>query len=689
MTTHSGSRLVPDIGAPGSRPDPAQAAVSVSLARPAVLGEVLDAVTVGVVVHDEDGNVAAANEAARTMIAGLPAAVLDNAVASVARAHPPGPRSFTLTTARPDGEARRLVATSVPHPATGTVVTTLRDLLAEGPDVPAQATLALTERRLHAVLERSPVGTAMLTTHGRFVDGNKVLARLLGRPRHELPGTSLAEITHPDDGAREAPLYDKLLGRAIDGYELEKRYVRGDGRVVWVRQSMAPVLDERGTPVEFVLQAQDLTETRTAVARLTHQSRYDPLTGLANRMQCVETIQNALDHGRRTGQRTAVLCCDIDDFRVVNDGIGPGLADAVLVTVARRIRDVLAPGDTAARLAGDEFVVVREQVDDLHEATGLAERVLAAVREPLELDGRVMVPAVSVGIALSEQPAATGRTDGAALLRDAGTALHRAKTSGRGGWDVADDALRRDARDRIDLEDQLRTALRTGQLRVHLQRIVDLADGTVVGREALVRWQHPEHGLLPPARFLAVAEQAGLIDDLGRWVIGEAARIAAATPEQGYVAVNVSPSQVRRTDLARDVRHALAASGLPPSRLVIELTESVMLRGAQNARDQLAQLDALGVRLVVDDFGTGFSALSHLRDLPVSGIKIDRGFTQGLGHDAHCDRIVEALIGLAQGLGVDLVAEGVETERQAALLAAAGCRHAQGYLFGRPEPATV
>ena len=682
MTTHPGERLG-DPADLGGVPN----TVSISLGRSPLLDDVLDAVTVGVIVHDVDGHVVAINEACRGLLAGLPATVLDNAVTAVARTAGP-PRSFTLTTARTDGSPRRLVATSVPHQRTRTVVTTVRDVTAgRGADEAAALRRALesTERRLQTVMNRSPIGTAVLSNHGRLLDANKVLARLLGRGRGALAGVSLAEITHPDDAAREEHLYDKLLSRSIDAYELEKRYLRPDGSLVWVRQSMAPVPDARGGPEQFVLQAQDISETRTAVARLTHQARHDGLTGLANRAYCVETIQAALAHSRSGGMPVAVLCLDIDNFRVVNDGIGPGPADAVLVAVADRIARLLEPGDTAARLGGDEFVVVRPQVSEPAEVSELAERLLSAVRDPVDLDGRVMVPAASIGIAVSDDH----DVDAGTLLRDAGAALHRAKSSGRGGWDLADEALRRDARERLDLEGQLRAAVAGGQLRLHLQPIVDLADGRVVGHEALVRWQHPEHGLLPPSRFLPVAEQTGLIDDLGRWVITEATRIAAACPEIGYVAINVSPSQVRRRGLVEDIQAALASTGLAPSRLVIELTESVMLSGAQMARDQLERLYRIGVRLVVDDFGTGFSALSHLRDLPVSGIKIDRSFTQGLGHDRQCERIVEALTGLATGLDVDLVVEGVETEHQAQLLTDIGCRHAQGYLFGRPEPAAV
>jgi diguanylate cyclase (GGDEF)-like protein len=437
------------------------------------------------------------------------------------------------------------------------------------------------------------------------------------------------------------------------------------------------------------MQVTDLTETRLALEMLQHQALHDPLTGLPNRTLGLDRIGRALDRARRTGGRVAVLCLDLDRFGVVNDSVGPDLGDVVLIEVASRLQLALRGGDTAARLSGDEFAVVCDDVRDEGEAVLVAERVLETLREPVHLDGRLVVPTASVGIAVSREGEQGGPGAANALLRDAGAALHRAKTNGQGGWDLVDDELRRHAVDRLDIEDALRTALVRDQLRLHMQPIVDLTNGNVVGREALLRWQHPERGLLPPAWFLPVAEESGLIEDVGRWVLEEAARIAAATPGLGYVAVNVSPSQVRRANLLGDVEDSLKNSGLHPSKLVIELTESVMLGSAPAGRRQLHQLERLGVRLMVDDFGTGFSALSHLRDLPVSGIKVDRTFTAGLGRDRQCDRIVEALTGLARGLGVDIVAEGVETTEQRDVLAALGCAHAQGYLFGRPEPVDV
>jgi diguanylate cyclase (GGDEF)-like protein/PAS domain S-box-containing protein len=672
----------------------------------AVLDAILEAVTVGVVVHHRDGTPLLTNAAARQLLEGRPASTLDAMVTLAAEEGQPGEplvREITITPdpAHPPGPSARLELTTVPltfgEDRVAALVTTVRTRdVAPGPDAPAPAptvpaaeaerrltqALAVAERRLRATVEHSPVGTAIITPDGVFVQANATMCRLLGRSGAQMHGLTLADVTHREDVEREAASLARLVRGEIETYDVEKRLVRPGGDSLWARVTVSAVRDDDRTTQHLVVQALDVTETRLAVEMLTHQSLHDPLTGLPNRTLCLDRIQRALDRRRPAGTHLAVLSLDLDRFKVVNDSIGPMHGDAVLLEVTRRLTEVLRAGDTAARPSGDEFVVVCDDVSTPSEAAVIADRILTALRVPVVVDGRVVVPTASIGIALS-----TDRDrDAMALLRDAGAALHRAKENGADSWALVDDELRRRAVDRFDIEHQLRSGLTRGELRLHLQPIVDVTSARIVGREALVRWQHPERGLLGPAWFLPVAEESGLIEDLGRWVLAEAARIARASPELGYVAVNVSPSQVRRPGLSQDVEDVLARTGLPASNLVIELTESVMLGAATEGRRQLTELDNLGVRLVVDDFGTGFSALSHLRDLPVSGIKVDRSFTAGLGRDPQCDRIVEALTGLAQGLGVDIVAEGVETEEQRAVLAGIGCEHAQGYLFGRPEP---
>jgi diguanylate cyclase (GGDEF)-like protein/PAS domain S-box-containing protein len=681
---------------------------------PDLLDALLDAVSVGIVVQRPDGRPVCVNAAAKALLGSDPVAALATSAASALRrgrlqqtvldirngARPSGAHRGT------DGDGGEVLVTTVPIAPYGGPVAALvstvsaesdgarhgdgqsADSIVEAAGARLQRALLRAEQHMLALTEHSSTGLAAVALDGRLLHVNPALARMLGRPSAELVGLHLGDLEGPD-GAPELELLHRLAAGERDRFDAERRFQRPSGETVWAAVALVAVPDDSGRAGHALLQVTDLTETRLALEMLERQALHDPLTGLPNRALGLDRIAKALDGARRAGTRVAVLALDLDRFGVVNDSVGPDLGDVVLVEVAERLQVALRGSDTAARLSGDEFAVVCDDVGDEGEAVGVAERVLDALTEPVLLDGRVVVPTASIGIAVSRGDDAVGHRGAAALLRDAGAALHRAKANGQGGWDLADDELRRRAFDRLDIEDALRTALVRDQLRLHMQPIVDLTTGQVVGREALLRWEHPERGLLPPAWFLPVAEESGLIDAVGRWVLEEAARIAVATPGLGYVAVNVSPSQVRRANLLGDVEDSLKSSGLHPSGLVIELTESVMLGSASAGRRQLHQLERLGVRLMVDDFGTGFSALSHLRDLPVAGIKIDRTFTAGLGRDRQCDRIVEALTGLARGLGVDIVAEGVETTQQRDVLAGFGCAHAQGYLFGRPEPVDV
>jgi diguanylate cyclase (GGDEF)-like protein/PAS domain S-box-containing protein len=681
---------------------------------PDLLDALLDAVSVGIVVQRPDGTAVCVNAAAKALLGSDPVAALALAAASALRR---GRLHQTVLGVGPehsadgahrgtDDDPAELLVTTVPiAPYGGPVAALVSTVSAESdagqhPDdrpvdravdaagARLQRALLRAEQHMLALTEHSSTGLAAVALDGRLLHVNPALARMLGRAPADLVGLSVADLEGPD-GVPEADLLLRLAAGESDRFDIERRFHRASGETVWAAVTLVAVPDDSGRAGHALLQATDVTETRLAVEMLEHQALHDPLTGLPNRMLGLDRIAKALDRARRAGTHVAVLTLDLDRFGVVNDSMGPDLGDVVLVEVAERLQLGLRGSDTAARLSGDEFAVVCDDVRDEGEAVGVAERVLASLTEPVLLDGRVVVPTASVGIAVSRAEDPQGHRGATALLRDAGAALHRAKSNGQGGWDLADDDLRRTAVDRLDIEHALRTALAGDELRLHLQPIVDLTSGQIVGREALLRWQHPDRGLLPPAWFLPVAEESGLIDAVGRWVLDEAARIAVATPGLGYIAVNVSPSQVRRASLLNDVEDSLKNNGLDPHGLVIELTESVMLGSAPAGRRQLHQLERLGVRLVVDDFGTGFSALSHLRDLPVSGIKVDRTFTAGLGRDRQCDRIVEALTGLARGLGVDIVAEGVETTQQRDVLAGFGCAHAQGYLFGRPEPVQV
>ncbi len=540
----------------------------------------------------------------------------------------------------------------------------------------------LGEEHFRLAIEHAPTGFAFLDPTGRVVRSNLALARFLGASTDDLQGRLLHEFVHLDDRSGLAELNREATTGDCETLEIEVRWLRLDGDVAWGIASVAL----SGTPGEaqdLVVQVQDTTHRRHAQDLLAHVALHDPLTGQPNRILALDRIQKALERSRRNGKSVALLVCDVDRFKVVNDSLGHAVGDQVLVEVARRVSGALRGGDTAGRLGGDEFVVLCEDVVDERAAVIVAERLLHATREPIVIDGRSLAPTVSIGIALAVSP----ETDPTSLLRDADNAMYRAKKSGRDTWEIADPELIRHASGHLDLEQALGRSVVRGELSLHFQPIVDLRSARPVGHEALLRWRHPERGLLQPIDFLPVAEDSGLIVDIGRWVIQRATAVAAAAGTRaGYVAVNVSALQLARPGLHRAVEAALADSGLPPERLVLELTESVMLTAAPIAQSELTRLDGLGTRIVVDDFGTGFSALSYLRDLPIRGIKVDRSFTSGLGESHHCERIVEAVTALGRGLGIDVVVEGVETEAQRHALEQIGAAHAQGFLFGRPQP---
>jgi diguanylate cyclase (GGDEF)-like protein len=385
-----------------------------------------------------------------------------------------------------------------------------------------------------------------------------------------------------------------------------------------------------------------------------------------------------------------VLFIDLDDFKVINDTLGHSIGDELLVAMAHRLEETLRTGDTVARLGGDEFTLLLQNVTGAEEAERAAERILVELRQPFELDGHQIVVSASIGIALG----APGVDNPDDLLRAADTALYEAKGHGKGRHELFQDTMNVRAWRRLELEAQLREAIAEGQLRVHYQPIVDMATGSVVEVEALVRWEHPTRGLVLPGEFLPIAEQTGLIVPIGEFVRDAALRDLAAWPgvraEAPAVAmcVNVSPRELARPGFADGIGRLLAHHGIAASRLVVEITESAMVEG-DGAIQSLRDLRALGVRVWIDDFGTGYSSLGYFRDLPVDGLKIDRVFVEGLGELRAHTAIVTAAIAFADALGLDVVGEGIETDDQRSRLAALGCRLGQGFLFAHPMTAEL
>jgi diguanylate cyclase (GGDEF)-like protein len=414
---------------------------------------------------------------------------------------------------------------------------------------------------------------------------------------------------------------------------------------------------------------------------------HESLTGLPGRAVFLHRARVALERARRRGSRVAVVFVDLDRFKLLNDSLGHAAGDELLISTAARIGSAVRRGDLVARLGGDEFAVLCEDVADEDEALAVARRIEALLAVPLTIRGVDIDPSASIGVAVAGHDGQTAE----GLMEDADMAMYRAKERSDTSCVLFSEAMREYDRSRLETETALRVAVERDELRLVYQPIVSLADGALVGVEALLRWQHPTRGNVPPADFIPIAEQSGLIVPIGRWILREACATAARTfpTDEGrpYVSVNLSTRQLSDPALVSDVEHALAASGLEPERLALEITETILLAdGAQHVQT-LFELERLGVTIVLDDFGTGYSSLSYLQRLPIRVLKVDRSFLAPLGGDVADESIVGAIAAMARALGIGIVAEGVEREEQVRSLRLLGIGFAQGYLLGRPAAA--
>jgi diguanylate cyclase (GGDEF)-like protein/PAS domain S-box-containing protein len=545
------------------------------------------------------------------------------------------------------------------------------------------------EERFRRAFDDAPIGMALASLDGRYLRVNPALAALTGYEVDELIGMGFADITHQEDLKSDLAAMEGLLSGELETYETEKRYVHAQGHVLWVQVNVTVVHDGDGAPLHFVAQTQDVTERKRAQAELAHQALHDPLTGLPNRLLFLDRLEVALAHlGRRDGA-VAVLFLDLDRFKLINDSHGHEVGDQVLMEMAGRLRGLLRPSDTLSRFGGDEFTILCEEVSNDEDAVAVAERIADALAEPVPLVDREVFLSASIGIALGRDRAMSA----GALLRDADAAMYGAKERGRSRYAIFDGAMRLRGAERLETETSLRRAIERGELRVHYQPEVDLATGRAVGVEALVRWAHPERGLVAPGEFIPVAEDTGLIVPIGEWVLREACRQAHEWQgkfgdEPLRMAVNLSGRQLADANLHDAVAAALADADLPPDLLCLEITESAVTEDPTRARVTLRAVKRLGVRLAIDDFGVGFSSLSQIRQLPPADeIKIDRSFISGLARNREDEAIVASVISLARSLEVETIGEGVETAEQADRLRDLGCDYAQGFHFARPAPA--
>jgi diguanylate cyclase (GGDEF)-like protein len=515
----------------------------------------------------------------------------------------------------------------------------------------------------------------LIVCNDRFIDMYDIPRDRVG------PGTPLAEIVDLrfEAGSFPAMSRDEYLhwrtNVAISAEATDSIVELRNGRTFKIRHRPMP---DGG----WVATHEDITEQRASEVKIEYMAHHDALTDLANRVLLNERLEQALGRRIHLEEMVAVHHLDLDQFKAVNDTFGHPAGDKLLKIVAERLRAVVRETDTIARMGGDEFVIVQAPVTDPAEATSLAQNIIASISEPFDLDGHQAVIGTSVGIAVG--PGDGLRPD--KLLRNADLALYRAKGDGRGTFRFFEPAMDLQMQTRRIMEQDLRKALPAGEFELYYQPVVNLASNEISGFEALIRWNHPTQGMVAPASFISLAEEIGFIVPLGEWVIRQACITAAGWPGDLHVAINISAAQFRSPGLMQVIVGALAASGLSPTRLEIEITETVLLQNKETTLAMLHQLRALGIRISMDDFGTGYSSLTYLQCFPFDKIKIDRSFVKDITENTGSLNIVRAVAALAKGMGMTATAEGVETGEQLDRITSAGCTEMQGYLFSRPLP---
>ena len=544
--------------------------------------------------------------------------------------------------------------------------------------------LRASEAELRALVAAMSDVILVLDREGRHVKVAPDAGRRLYATSEDVLGRRLDELV-PAEKVSELLAH---VHRALEsGAPVEMEYSQAvGGRTVWFSTTVSPMSE---STVLWV--ARDITARRAAEEALRHDAYHDALTGLPNRAYLTDLLTRALARAkRRFDRRFAVLFLDCDRFKVVNDSLGHAAGDELLRAVADRLTAAVRPGDVVARLGGDEFTVLLDDVSDADDTMRVAQRIHAALADPFTVVGRELYTSVSIGIALSAPDHASADD----VLRDADLAMYQAKSRGRARHELFTPELRAGADRRLALESDLRRAVERGELRIYYQPIASLETGHISSFEALVRWEHPERGLVSPADFLPIAEETGLIVPIGRWMIEAACRQARAWqlahPQHQppvSVSVNVAAAQLTQPGLVDAVRGALASSGLSPESLKLEVTEGIISADAAAAVGTLTELSRLGVLLLMDDFGTGHSSLSYLHRFPISTVKIDQYFVGRMDTIAECYEIVRTIVGLAHALDMDVVAEGVESPAQVEQLHALGCEYMQGYLLSRPVPA--
>lgn len=551
----------------------------------------------------------------------------------------------------------------------------------------AQQAVQEGDRRWRKVFDRSPLGAAIVSPDYRFLNVNDTLCRMLGYERQALLETSFQKVIHPEDLPQELAHMQRLLAGEAEQYNSETRYLSQAQTDIWAQMSMNLVRDGEGQPLYFLPLIQDIGLHKQAEEQINYLAYHDALTGLPNRQLAKDRLDHAVAYASREKSGVGVLHLDLDHFKTINDTLGHPVGDGLIKKVADTLRDCVRTTDTIARLGGDEFLIILANVIDPEIISTIATKVQETLGATFKVQGHDLTTSVSIGIAVYPEDG----KDFDSLLKKADTALYKAKAGGRNTYQFYTEQMNNEAVEYLKIRNGLRQALIHDEFLLHYQPQINLADGKVVGVESLIRWRHPEMGILQPGRFIDIAEESGLIVPMGDWALKEACRQAVEWRQAGLppivVAVNLSAIQFQRSDIEKSVVQALNESGHDPHYLELELTESILVQDIEKTLEVLKRLKAMGIKLSIDDFGTGYSSLSYLKRFDVDKLKIDQSFVRDMASDKNDAAIVHAIIQMARSLNLQVIAEGVEDEVLVAMLHGQNCDEAQGYHFARPMAA--